>query len=137
MRLSQFCVRAMVCVGTLLLSGCGGSDTFISFGGKSGGQPAFCISQKANCAKPGAYISSLIVEEVDQEGRGGQTVWWVDSPNSAQNKQYTIVYGAIPIGWIQKIPAQQLVAGRHYAVNKAYYFSITQNGLIISEKGSR
>ena len=120
----------------LFLTGCGDSDTYVSFGGKAAGQPVFCISARPNCAAPGASISTLVVDEIDEAGNNVQTMWQVNSTNNLLNTQYNIVYGSLPLGWAQAVPARQLVAGHHYRVNNQYYFSLTANGLIFSENGA-
>lgn len=119
----------------LVLSGCGGSDTFISFGGKAGGQPVFCVSEKPNCADPGGSLRALQVDQVDEDGREVAVMWRIEGPGG-WGSAYTldkITYGAAPVGWTIKAPARQLVAGEHYRVNNEFYFSVTSNGLVLAE----
>ena len=114
-------------------TGCGDSDTYVSFGGRSLGQPVFCISQKANCAAPGAPLSALTVKKIGSQGNGEDIVWEVTAANSAVREQRQITYGVTPVGWNMKAVPRQLLPGQHYSVNDQYFFSITPNGLILNE----
>ena len=129
-------MRKMVVAGLCLaLSACGGSDTFVSFGGKAGGQPVFCVSEQPNCADPGASLRALQVDRLDEDGRGVEVMWRIEGPGGwgSAYRLDKIAYGATPVGWTVKTPARQLVAGEHYRVNKQFYFSVTNNGLVLVE----
>lgn len=122
----------LLCV-VILVSGCRGDKTYISFGGKEAGQPVFCISAKPNCAKPTAPLRKLVVELLDENGKPVRTVWATEAPNNWRGyKTDKITYGRAPVGWITRSRAEALKAGETYRVNGQYHFTITANGLIQS-----
>ncbi|ESQ82803.1 hypothetical protein [Asticcacaulis benevestitus] len=131
-------IQIVATLSTLsLISGCGGSETHVSFGGKANGQPVFCISAKPNCAAPGAPLRNLQVEQVDEAGKLVRVMWRIDAPAGwgGFNESDRIIYGVLPVGWTTKTPPTGLTYGQHYRVNKQYGFSITANGLIMQETG--
>lgn len=119
-------------IACLALAGCGWSETFVSFGGKAGGQPVFCVSSKPNCARPGTALRALEVDEIDADGRTIRAMWKIGSLSKSGSAYSVdkIAYGTAPVGWATKTAAVALEPGRHYAVNKQFYFSITNNGLV-------
>ncbi|MFT3997440.1 MAG: hypothetical protein QM667_08535 [Asticcacaulis sp.] len=119
----------------LLLSGCGGADTFISFGGKEGGQPVFCISAKPNCAAPGAPLRAFQVDQVDADGQRVRVMWRVEAPPGwgGRGQVASVTYGATPPEWAIVSAPLQLSVGQRYRVNDRSYFSVTNNGLIMVE----
>lgn len=121
-------------VAVLTLSGCGGSKAVVGYAGKANGQPVFCLAKKADCAQPGASVPALEVDAVDPDGQLARVMWRIEAPNGGDLDAYDkIAYGTAPIGWTVTAPAQALRSGEHYRVNSQFYFSITANGLILTE----
>lgn len=120
---------------SLTLAGCGWSETHLSYGGKENGQPVFCVSSQPNCASPGAPLRSLQVDQIDESGRVLKTLWHVKAPPgwSSTGEVSKVIYGTAPEGWTVERPATGLTSGEHYSVNGQFYFSVTANGLILTE----
>lgn len=135
MRVRNRIRTGLLCAVVFGLTGCGFSQTYISFGGKEDGQPAFCISTKPNCAAPGAPLRSIEVAQVDEDGKVLRVLWRAEAPAgwAGRTEIQKVVYGKAPAGWNDVTPPSGLTAGQHYAVNGSYFFSITHNGLITSE----
>lgn len=122
MRVRKIFVCATILGMTLGLVGCEKHWSF-SVLKKDENKPQFCLSSGPKCSGDGIQLNTIVFQEVDKKGVSGRKIWMIEahSNNAADYQIKTLTYGVTPSGWVERHPAEKLVANVYYSVNEEFY----------------
>jgi len=84
--------------------------------------PRLCVSQGNNCSGAGVYLSSLIIAEVNEQGRYAidgkliRPMWSIEPTANVPLREF--IYGRFPEGWKETRTATSLILGESYSANE-------------------
>ncbi|MFH2045180.1 MAG: hypothetical protein ABIK92_08530 [Pseudomonadota bacterium] len=89
-------------------------------------QPHFCFSTSEKCKGSGVKFAFIDIREVNEKEEFIKKMWWLE-PTSNDGVNH-VIYGNIPKGYNEVIPAVPLEIGKYYSVCGIYFFRLVEVG---------
>ncbi len=124
-----FAGRASLVVACLALSACE-RVWYLTIVSLTDNRPEFCITRSKGCVGEGIQLRTIIVSQVDEDGKRLGDVWTIEerSASDQNDRIRSLVYGVAPKGWVEDAPAAPLRVNTYYSVNEQFYFILLGNG---------